>query len=239
MHLCNLFFSNAYAILRRMNDLHRDAAIAYVDSLVRETGLDLTNLARRAGVSSTTLTRFHNDPGYTNSLSARTLKKLSDVTGIPLPPSLGGAANGGPVAPGALNMQAVPQPGPRDLPVVGNVRGGQEGYFFDNGLVQSYVERPWFLLGQSNAYAVYVNDGSMDPAMRHGQLIYVSPTVPPAPGDDVVVQLNDGQGLIKRLLRRTGRHLMLEQFNPAKRLEIPMGSVRSVHLVVAVLKVRT
>lgn len=222
-----------------MADLHRDAAIAYVDALVRETGLDLTNLARRAGVSSTTLTRFHNDPRYTNSLSARTLKKLSDVTGVPLPPNLGGAPASAPLSNGVLSAQAVPQPGPRDLPVVGHARGGQEGYFFDNGLVESYVERPWFLLGQSNAYAVYVNDGSMDPALRHGQLVYVSPTVPPTPGDDVVIQLNDGQGLIKRLLRRTGKHLVLEQFNPAKRLEIPIGSVRSVHLVVAVLKVRT
>lgn len=223
-----------------MTDLHRDAAIAYVDMLVRETGLDLTNLARRAGVSSTTLTRFHNDPRYTNSLSARTLKKLSDVTGIPLPPSLGGAPGGtSPLPSGALNTHAVPQPGPRDLPVVGHARGGHEGYFFDNGIVESYVERPWFLLGQSSAYAVYVNDGSMDPVLRHGQLVYVSPTVPPTPGDDVVVQLDDGQGLIKRLLRRTAKHLVLEQFNPAKRLEIPTGQVRSVHLVVAVLKVRT
>jgi SOS-response transcriptional repressor LexA len=225
-----------------MADLHREAAVAYVDALVRETGLDLTNLARRAGVSSTTLTRFHNDPGYTNSLSARTLKKLSDATGIPLPASLGGGGAGAMTAPGAqgaINGMAVPQAGPRDLPVVGHARGGHEGYFFDNGLVQSYAERPWFLLGQSSAYAVYVNDGSMEPVLRHGQLVYVSPAVPPTPGDDVVVQLTDGQGLIKRLQRRTGKHLVLGQFNPEKRLEIPVGTVRSVHLVVAVLKVRT
>ena len=54
-----------------MIDPHRDAAIAYVDMLVRETGLDLTNLARRAGVSSTTLTRFHNDPRYTKAQIAQ------------------------------------------------------------------------------------------------------------------------------------------------------------------------
>ena len=167
-----------------MADLHRDAAIAYVAALVRETGLDLTNLARRAGISSTTLTRFHNDPGYTNSLSARTLKKLSDASGVPLPASLGGApgAMTAPRAQNALNGLAIPQSGPRDLPVVGHVRGGQEGYFFDNGLIQSYAERPWFLLGQSGAYAVYVNDGSMEPVMRHGQLVYVSPAVPPTAG---------------------------------------------------------
>lgn len=228
-----------------MPDLHRDAALAYVNTLLSETGLDLTNLARRAGVSSTTLTRFHNNPRYTNSLSARTLKKLSDATGIPLPAALGGAvalssqilspASAG-AAPAGL---MIPPPGPRDLPVLGHARGGEEGYFFDNGLVQSYVERPWFLLGQGGAYAVYVNDSSMEPALKHGQMAYVSPAVPPTPGDDVVVQLTDGQGLVKRLVRRTARHLVLEQFNPAKRLEIPVGSVRSVHLVVALLKVRT
>jgi phage repressor protein C with HTH and peptisase S24 domain len=227
-----------------MADLHRDAAIAYVNALVRETGLDLTNLARRAGVSSTTLTRFHNDPNYTNSLSARTLKKLSDATGVPLPPDLGGAPshamNHAIAAGGAgFNAAAIPPAGPRDLPVVGHARGGKEGYFFDNGIVESFVERPWFLLGQSNAYAVYVNDASMEPVLRHGQLAYVSPTVPPTPGDDVIVQLSDGQGLIKRLARRTTKHLILEQFNPARRLDIPVDSVRSVHLVVAVLKVRT
>jgi phage repressor protein C with HTH and peptisase S24 domain len=224
-----------------MADLHRDAAIAYVAALVRETGLDLTNLARRAGVSSTTLTRFHNDPGYTNSLSARTLKKLSDATGVPLPPDLGGAPGlkAGSGGQGGFNGLAIPQSGPRDLPIVGHARGGQEGYFFDNGLIQSYAERPWFLLGQTSAYAVYVNDGSMEPALRHGQLVYVSPAVPPTPGDDVVIQLSDGQGLIKRLQRRTARYLIVEQFNPEKRIEIPVGTVRAVHLVVAVLKVRT
>ena len=224
-----------------MADLHRDAAIAYVAALVRETGLDLTNLARRAGVSSTTLTRFHNDPGYTNSLSARTLKKLSDVTGVPLPADLGGAPGprAGSAGQGGFNGLAIPQSGPRDLPIVGHARGGQEGYFFDNGLIQSYAERPWFLLGQTNAYAVYVNDGSMEPVLRHGQLVYVSPAVPPTPGDDVVIQLSDGQGLIKRLQRRTARYLIVEQFNPEKRIEIPVGTVRAVHLVIAVLKVRT
>jgi phage repressor protein C with HTH and peptisase S24 domain len=79
----------------------------------------------------------------------------------------------------------------------------------------------------------------MEPALRHGQLVYVSPAVPPTPGDDVVIQLSDGQGLIKRLQRRTARYLIVEQFNPEKRIEIPVGTVRAVHLVVAVLKVRT
>jgi len=75
-----------------MHDAHRTATVAYVDLLIKTTGLDLTNLARKAGLSSTTLTRFRNNPDYKNTLSARTLKKLSDATGVPLPPGLGGSA---------------------------------------------------------------------------------------------------------------------------------------------------
>jgi transcriptional regulator with XRE-family HTH domain len=87
-----------------MRDAHREATVAYVDHLVKTTGLDLTNLARRSGVSSTTLTRFRNDPLYTNSLSARTLKKLSDATGVPLPPELGGS-----IAAGRSSVQTATQ----------------------------------------------------------------------------------------------------------------------------------
>jgi phage repressor protein C with HTH and peptisase S24 domain len=225
-----------------MTDRHREAAIAYVDTLRRETGLDLTNLARHAGVSSTTLTRFHNNPDYRNSLSGRTLKKLSDVTGIPLPPDLGGIASAG--RPkltsdlAAISRQSGSQSAPRDLPIVGRARSPRDAYFFDGTQAQAYVERPWFLFGQPDAYAVHINDDTMEPTFRHGHLVYVSPAVPASSGDDVVVLFTDGRGVIKRLRRRTAKHLVLEQFSPAKRLDIEIDRIRSVHLIVAVLKTR-
>ena len=225
-----------------MTDQHRAAAIAYVDALLRETGLDLTNLARRAGVSSTTLTRFHNNASYRNSLSGRTLKKLSDVTGIPLPPDLGGtaAAVWPKLTSGLADVlgQASTQPAPRDLPILGRARNPREPYFFDDTDGQTYVERPWFLFGKPDAYAVHINDDTMEPTFRHGHLVYVSPAVPASSGDDVVVQFTDGRGVIKRLRRRTAKHLVLEQFSPAKRLDVEINGVRSVHLIVAVLKTR-
>lgn len=219
-----------------MIDDHRLAAIAYVDLIVRETGLDLTNLARRAGVSSTTLTRFRNDPRYRNSLSGRTLKKLSDVSGIPLPMALGGAGLTAPRASnGPQNSDAIP----RDLPVLGRAASPREDYSFRGDGAPSFVERPWFLFGQPDAYAVYINDGAMEPAFARGQLAYVSAAAPALPGNDVVVQLTDGSGFIKRLVRQGARRFTLKQFDPVKTIEVDIERVRSIHPVVGVLRART
>jgi transcriptional regulator with XRE-family HTH domain len=217
-----------------MKDAHRDAAIAYVDHLIRETGLDLTNLARRAGISSTTLTRFHNDPAYRNSLSGRTLKKLSDVTGVPLPTDLGG----GTASPRTFIASHSTRSVLRDLPVLGTSRVPTEMYWFDVDAEPSRIERPCFLYGQFDAYAVYVNDRTMEPVFRPGEIVYVSPSVPASPGDDVAIQLTTGSGLIKRLERRTGRQIVLKQFSPKRLSAIDIASVRAMHPIVGALRTK-
>lgn len=64
---------------------------AAVRELIRlmmdRTGLDATGLARSAGVVPSTLTRFLNKP-VKHLLSARTLAKLSEFSGVPVPTGL-------------------------------------------------------------------------------------------------------------------------------------------------------
>jgi transcriptional regulator with XRE-family HTH domain len=57
----------------------RDTARARLEQLLSLTGLDATSLAREAGVSHTTVTRFLNDPRHKYVLSHRTLTKLEDA----------------------------------------------------------------------------------------------------------------------------------------------------------------
>jgi plasmid maintenance system antidote protein VapI len=52
--------------------------------MMEKTGLDPTGLARSAGVAPSTLTRFLNQP-VKHLLTARTLAKLSKVSGVPVP----------------------------------------------------------------------------------------------------------------------------------------------------------
>jgi phage repressor protein C with HTH and peptisase S24 domain len=125
----------------------------------------------------------------------------------------------------------------RDLPILGYVKAGTEGFFIVNGEVQGLAARPDLLQGVRDAYAVYVHDQSMFPAFEPGHLAWVDPLRPVKIGDAIVVQLNDGQAFIKRLKRRTEKFIICEQWNPATEIKYDAKKVRSIHLVVGSVRI--
>jgi phage repressor protein C with HTH and peptisase S24 domain len=127
--------------------------------------------------------------------------------------------------------------GPKDLPILGYVKAGTEGFFIVNGEVQGYTVRPDMLSGVKDAYSVYIHDKSMFPAFEPGHLAWVDPLRPVKPGDAVVIQLADGQAFIKRLKRRTEKVLICEQWNPAGEVRYDAAAVRAIHLVVGSMRV--
>ncbi|MBL8630173.1 MAG: helix-turn-helix domain-containing protein [Rhodospirillaceae bacterium] len=127
--------------------------------------------------------------------------------------------------------------GAKDLPILGYVKAGAEGFFIVNGEVQGYAVRPDLLQGVKDAYAVYVHDKSMFPAFEPGHLAWVDPLRPVRPGDSVIVQLMDGQAFIKRLKRRTERAVICEQWNPVLEIKYDTKKIRAIHLVVGSMRV--
>lgn len=121
---------------------------------------------------------------------------------------------------------------PKDLPVVGRARAGYEGFFFDQGRVNERVGRPPILSGVVNAFAVYAVGTSMEPRYYEGELLYVNPNKPPAKGDFVVVECNDGGGWIKRLVRLTPTEVVLEQLNPPETRTLPRDDIKNIYRVV-------
>lgn len=130
------------------------------------------------------------------------------------------------------------RPGEDDLPIRGHVKAGQQGFFMDNGELQGRTERPGILRGVREAYATRVHDVSMEPVLRHGFLLWVDPSRPVSPGDEVVVQLEDGQAFIKTLVRRTAKVIRCKQYNPPKEIEYESVEVKNIHLVVGSTRVR-
>lgn len=128
----------------------------------------------------------------------------------------------------AANIQSMP----RDLPLVGGVKGGIHGFFFDNGKVSDFVGRPANLLGISSAFAVYAIGDSMEPRFFAGELLYVNPNRPLSKGCFAVVELTDGQGLVKQFLRQDDKTITLYQFNPAKELTLKKPTIKNVFRVV-------
>ncbi len=124
--------------------------------------------------------------------------------------------------------------GPRDLPILGHVKGGDGAWFIDQGQRLGVTMRPQMLDGNREAYATRVHDVSMSPALLPGWVLFVDPFRPAKPGDYVIIQMTDGQAFVKRLVRRTDRAVMCEQFNPPQQIEFKPSKVRAIHLVVLI-----
>jgi phage repressor protein C with HTH and peptisase S24 domain len=196
---------------------------------LKKPGKTQKGLAEALGVDASQVTRLLKGD---RQLKAAELPRIADYLDEPAP-----WPRDRPVAAAGRRQHAAP--GEPDLQILGNARGGSDGFFLDNGTVQGFTARPLDLVGIPEAYAVYMVGDSMTPAIRHGWLCYVNPLKPPAPGDDVVVQLADGQGFIKELVRRTAKAVICKEYHPeAREIAYAREQVASVHLVVSSTRVR-
>lgn len=145
--------------------------------------------------------------------------------------------------------------GVADLPVYGTALGadldmtsttGQivavEQATLDMSEAVEFVRRPPGLVSRRDAYALIVAGSSMSPRYEDGEMLLVDPRRPPAPGQDVIVQMVDDSGqdgadrvvcvMVKRLVRRSASWIELEQFNPRVTFRLDMANVKAIHRVV-------
>lgn len=127
---------------------------------------------------------------------------------------------------------------PLDVPVLGVAVGGNGGDFRMNGEVIDYARRPPGLAKTTNAFALYVENFSMSPRFEQGELIYINPHRPPMIGDYVVIELlqkangDNGDGYIKRLVKKTATKTVVEQFNPPKQIELDNDIIKFMYRVI-------
>lgn len=132
----------------------------------------------------------------------------------------------------ALVPGAVPE---RDrlIPVRSAARGGNEQeMFLEDGPID-HRPCPVFVAHVRDAYAIYVVGDSMAPMYRPGQLLYVNPHRPPAPGRGIVVTKTNRAVLIKELVRSTNFGLVLREYQPKMReFTVPHEEIAEAHGVV-------
>lgn len=219
-----------------------------MERVLATTGWSAAEWGRRASTSPSNITRFLklDDPPIPR---LDTLKKLAAAapSDLPMPiievtiPQMSSKRQ----ADDAVPFSPVPVPQPHEM-----IRGGLRvfgtaachstdfnGGFELNGEVVDRVAMPPALAQVPDAYGLYASGTSMEPRYHPGELVYVHPRRPARVGDYVVVQLRpDSDGgppiaMIKRLISDSSNRLVLEQFNPAKRIEIPREQVLSVHRI--------
>jgi phage repressor protein C with HTH and peptisase S24 domain/DNA-binding XRE family transcriptional regulator len=204
-----------------------------IRELRKAKGMTMVEVAAAIGVSQPAISQWESGiapPGR------ESLVELSKLWHVPV-----GVLMGDQEAKPAGRKGAVPAlPAgimPSDVPVQGTAVGGAAGDFRFNGEVVDYVRRPPGITHMRNVYALWVTGDSMAPWNKDGDLIYVSPARPCAPGDYVVVQMNDqgdgepGLAMVKQLVARTPTQLKLGQFNPEKEFAVALSKVKAVHRV--------
>lgn len=212
------------------------------------TDLDLKNLSLRLGHSHSYLHHFIHK-GSPRELKERDRLRLAAIFGVPeselkhttdddLKFAQETETDSNFRAPVVLHGRPDFLASHKTLPILGYAKDTEGAFFIGNGEISGYTVCPDILVGVKGAYAVEFWDDSMEPAFKNGHLGWVHPRKPVSPGDDVVVQLVDGQALTKALVRRTEKHLVLKQYNPQKEIRIDREKVRSVHLIVGSLRIR-
>ncbi|MBL8578112.1 MAG: helix-turn-helix transcriptional regulator [Mesorhizobium sp.] len=128
---------------------------------------------------------------------------------------------------------------PQDVPVLGQVVGGDDADFEFNGETIDYIRRPNGISRMRDVFGLYTTGSSMWPKFEEGEPIYVSASRPPAIGDYVVVELHpadeasrNGPGYIKRLKKRTPTKIVVEQFNPPKDIEFDQDQIKAIFRVI-------
>ncbi|MCJ2086953.1 helix-turn-helix domain-containing protein [Methylobacterium sp. E-005] len=128
--------------------------------------------------------------------------------------------------------------GPRDVPVLGTGVCGDDGDFRFNGQTIDYAPRPPGIEGKRDVFVVYVVGDSMAERYEDGDPLYVDPHRRPKPRDIVIVELKapsegePGSAFVKRLVRRGGGKIVVEQFNPPKELVFDEDEVARLHRVI-------
>lgn len=202
-----------------------------------EHGLSMKEASERIGRNHAYLQQYF-ERGIPAVLPEEARERLAELVGV-APDALRGAA--GPARSGvrAPFLRLPPVNTADRIPVMGVGEGGGEGKSLWNGEIVDYVARPPALSGAPNGYATYVIGTSMEPRYHPGELIYVHPGKPVTAGAYVLVQLKppaEGEpplALIKRLAKKTGNRVVLEQFNPPKQFDIPARDIVSIHRIVA------
>jgi len=127
--------------------------------------------------------------------------------------------------------------GARAIPVVGRARGGDNGYFEEEGYPvgygSSYVSHG---TRDANAFALRIEGDSMRPRIRHGEFVVIEPNATYSPGDDVYVALKDGRKLVKTLgWQRDGMTMLLSVNDSEAPISVSNEHIECVYRVGGIL----
>ncbi len=244
---------SVFANDRHMTELEADTKL--INDLCAFAKKRPSRIAADLGMAATTLTRPANGKAKTR-IGRGTLEQLRAA--YPTFPGFTGEerpeGNAVPVPMEGASLEKMRE----NMPIYGTALGASrkvdgdaiEQTTLNRGEIVHYAKRPVLLNGRQDAYGLYVQGSSMYPAHPDGSMVVVAPNMPIRVGDDVIVYLRptdpeDDDGvtaravLLKRLVKRNGSFMELEQFTPPKIFRIGMDEIVRCDRVITVTEMLT
>lgn len=213
-----------------IEEMEKDSLGSRLAKARKDANLSQSAIAKEFGITRNAVSLWESD---VNAPTTDKIARIADLTGVSVGYLLSGVD--------ARNVQKneIPHPleMPRDVPVLGTAACGEDGAFVFESTTIDLVRRPPRLRGVAGVYALYIQGSSMAPWREEGETVYVHPRQPVQIGDYVVVQTGSGgkpsAAYIKRLIKRTGSEIRLEQFRPPEELSFSPKRIISIHRILS------
>jgi len=198
-----------------------------IRELAKENDMKEAQLARLIGVSEARLRRWARPQDRVN-VPYEMAMKIGDVFGVSTE-----YVSGADVPP---EQSSVASRNVGNIPVYGKAAAG-EGEIALAETPIDYIDKPAYLQGVDDCYAIMIVGESMEPRLFPGEVCIVHPYRPVRNGDYAVVQFQRGgeiYAVAKRLVAKTEAGVTLAQHNPAKEIEIANTDLVAIHYIKAI-----
>jgi phage repressor protein C with HTH and peptisase S24 domain len=216
-------FSAKPAIISRMAVKNRDPL--GLKARLNAIGASQKDLADALGISYDATHRMVS--GARKKLSAEEERKIARFFSEHGSP--GGASSDGGLVPydgSAFQTQ------PGRIPLYGFTGGPDTPGRLEAGAIVDQIERHPAQKGRVEAFAVEVWRESMAPRHFPGELVYCVRDKWPAPGQDCLIELKDGQVFLKQYVGLKDGMMQTRQYNPDQIRTFPHDKVKALHAVV-------
>ncbi|MCW2077903.1 UNVERIFIED_ORG: transcriptional regulator with XRE-family HTH domain [Bradyrhizobium japonicum] len=224
----------------------KKAVIDWIDHILDRKKWDGTRLAREAKLAPSTILRLLNDPEHPFIPTLKTLQKIADASGYPIPRKVTEAL-------GAPKMEA-PETSEEEtsngterrsrlrtfqveLRHVSSLPASLQAATTSTRREGTYVPAPAQLENDETAFAFYMPDDSFEPWVKSGSLMFATKRRDPVRNDVLVVTDKNERTKLRLLLGIDEDGLrMLKQFGSEEEERLGFDDIKDIAILVGLIK---
>jgi transcriptional regulator with XRE-family HTH domain len=224
----------------------KKVVIEWIDHILDRKKWDGTRLAREAKLAPSTILRLINDPEHPFIPTLKTLQKIADASGYPIPRKVTEALGAPKIEPPAEGEEENGDNGPRrdrsrartttvELKHVSSLPASLQAA--TSARRESFVAAPPQLAEDETAFAFYMPDDTFEPWLKSGTLMFATKRRDPVRNDVVVVTDKNDRTRVRLLCGiDEGGLRLLKQIGSQEEERIAFDDVKDLAILVGLFK---